>query len=189
MCLLLGSERLQADDSMRWGLQGGLLVPASADLRLTSRSGLNATLGARVEWRASEGWGSREHETLRLRLDLERFREAQQVTDSPGLHQVITTKVHNESLGVEQLFYVDRWSMGLGAYGIRWHVDSTNRLETTTGTFAPSSSSSWTRLGLGLMTGYRWAEHAEVELRFVSSHYGQENQPASVVSLNLVWTF
>jgi hypothetical protein len=183
MGLLLVQARLYAHDSMHFGMQVGLQVPASPDLRLTGGSGLSPTLGAIVDW------GTREDFALRLRLDLARFREGQQVVDAPGLHQVITTKVRNESLGVEQLFYFDRWSMGLGAYGIRWSVDSTNRLEAATGAFEQSGSSSWTRLGLGLMAGYRWTKHAEVELRFVSSHYGQENQPTSVVSLNLVWTF
>jgi hypothetical protein len=141
-----------------------------------------------VEWHSQE-WGSREQQTLRLRLDVERYQEGKQVSEAAGLHQELTTKVRNGSLGLEQLFYVDGWSYGAGLYAIRWTVDSTNLLTTSGGSFAPSGRSQWTRLGLGAMTGYKWTEHVEVELRFVGSHYGQENQPTGVVSLNLVWTF
>jgi hypothetical protein len=188
MGLSFSQTPLGATDSIRWGAQGGLLVPASSDLRLTTGSGLNASLGARVEWHSQE-WGSREQQTVRFRIDMERYKEGKQVSDAAGLHQDITTKVRNASLGVEQLFYVDDWSYGAGLYAIRWTVDSTNLLATSGGSFTPSGSSNWTRFGLSVALGHRWTEHVEVELRMVGSHYGQENQPIGVVSLNFVWTF
>ncbi|HJV49322.1 MAG TPA: hypothetical protein VJ549_08620 [Geothrix sp.] len=189
LTLCLSPGRLSAEESPRFGLQVGGQVAASSDLRLTTGSGLAPTFGLRVEWGSREEWGSRLSQTLRLRADVSRFREGRQEADAPGLHQVISTKVRNESLGLEQLFYENRWSAGWGVYGIHWTVDSVNQLETPSGSFAPAVSSHWTRLGLGLLVGRQWTRHAEVELRFVSSHYGQENQPAGVVSLNLVWTF
>jgi len=181
--LLLGQASLQAQDALFWGVQAGLVVPAAPDLKLTAGSGLAPTLGGRVEW------GSREDLMLRLRLDVTRFRGGNQVADSQGFHQEISTKVRNESLALEQLFYQDRWSLGVGLCAVHWTVDSTNRLVTATDTFAPTGSSSTTRVGLSLVGGYRWTRHADLELRFVSSHYGQENQPAGMVSLNFVWTF
>lgn len=188
MGLLLGQMPLCATDSIRWGLQAGWLAPASSDLRLTTGSGLNASLGARVEWNSQE-WGSREQQTVRFRFDIDRYKEGKQVSDAAGLHQEIRTTVKNASFGVEQLFYVDRWSYGAGLYAIRWTVDSTNLLVTPGGSFEPSGPSSWTRFGLSMSVGHRWTEHVEVELRMVGSHYGQENQPTGVVSLDFVWTF
>ncbi|GLH74420.1 hypothetical protein GETHLI_29220 [Geothrix limicola] len=187
--LCLASAGLLAEDSPRFGFQVGGLVPASPDLRLTTGGGLAPAFGLRVEWGSREEWGSRLSQTLRLRVDAARFREGRQVSDVSGLHQVLTTKVRYESLGLEQLFYENRWSLGWGVHGLHWTVDSQNQLETPSGTFAPAGSSHWTRLGLSLVAGRQWTKHAEVELRFLSSHYGQENQPTSVVSLNFVWTF
>jgi len=180
---LLQPALLGAGESFRWGLQGGLLMPASPDLKLTTSSGLNASLGARLEW------GSYADQTLRLRLDREQFGAGRQIKDSPTVHQEIDTRVHDESLGLEQLFHQERWFLGLGLYGIRWTVDSTNKLSTPTGTFSPSGSSRWTRAGVGLLVGRHWNANLGAEFRFVASRYGQENQPTRVASLNLIWTF
>ncbi len=174
---------LGAGESLRWGLQGGLLMPASPDLKLTTGSGLNASFGARVEW------GSYADQTLRLRLDREQFGAGHQIKDSLAVHQEIDTKVHDESLGLEQLFHQERWFLGLGLYGIRWTVASTNRLVTAAGSFTPSGSSRWTRAGVGLLVGRRWNANLGAEVRFVASRYGQENQPTRVASLNLVWSY
>ena len=54
---------------------------------------------------------------------------------------------------------------------------------------APSGRSRWTRAGLGLLTGYRLTDRAEVEFRYVASHFGQENLPARLASLNLLLRF
>ena len=180
---MLAWSSLGAEESFRWGLQGGVLMPASPDLKLTTSSGLNASLGARLEW------GSYADQTLRLRLDREQFREGHQGSEAPALHQEVSTRVHDESLGLEQLFHQERWSLGLGLYGIHWTVDSTNRLSTPAGTFSPSGSSRWTRAGVGLLVGRRWNANLGAEFRFVASRYGQENQPTRVASLNLIWTF
>lgn len=180
---LLATLSLAAEEALHFSLQVGLLVPAAPDLKLTTGSGPSPNLGAMV------AWGSREDFALRLRVDLTRFREGRQEADTPGVHQVITTQVRNESIGLEQLDYEGPWSFGAGLYAVRWSVDSANRLESAGDVFEPRSTTCWTRLGLGLMVGRQWSKHADVEFRFMSSHYGQENQPTNVVSLNLIWTF
>lgn len=179
---LLGPAGL-AEDALHLGLQAGLQVPAAPDLKRTAGSGASPNLGAML------AWGSRDDFALRLRVDATRFREARQEVDNPGLRQVITTRVRSESVGLEQLDYEGRWSFGAGLYAVRWTVESANRLESAGDVFEPRSTTRWTRLGLGLMVGRQWSKHGDVELRFMSSHYGQENQPTNVVSLNLVWTF
>ncbi len=180
---LLQPASLGAGESLRWGLQGGLLMPASPDLQLTTGSGPSLGFGARLEW------GSYTDQSLRLRLDREQFRAGRQIKDSLAVHQEMDTKVHDESLGLEQLFHQERWFVGLGLYGIRWTVDATNRLTTLAGTFSPSGSSRWTRAGVGLLVGRRWNANLGAEVRFVASRYGQENQPTRVASLNLVWSY
>lgn len=180
---LLPSLGLRAEDALHVSLQAGLQIPTAPDLKRTAGSGPSPNLGAML------AWGSREDFALRLRLDATRFREARQEVDSPGLRQTITTKVRYESLGLEQLNYEGPWSFGAGLYAVRWSVDSANRLESAGEAFEPRSTARWTRLGLGAMVGRQWAKHVDVELRFMASHYGQENQPATAVSLNFVWTF
>ncbi|WLT31443.1 hypothetical protein [Geothrix sp. PMB-07] len=180
-CLL--GPMVAAEDALHFSLQAGLQVPTAPDLKRTAGTGPSPNLGAMV------AWGSREDFALRLRVDMTRFREARQEVDSPGLKQAITTKVRSESVGLEQLDYEGPWSFGAGLYAVRWTVDSANRLESAGDVFEPRSTTRWTRLGLGLMVGRQWSKHTDVELRFMSSHYGQENQPTNVVSVNLVWTF
>ncbi len=130
---------------------------------------------------------------VRGRAELGFFGKGTQVSDTPGLHQDMTTTVKNASLGAEYVFRPEwqrgRWSVGAGLYLIRWTVDSTNRLVTPVGAFTPSGSTTWTRQGLGVLAGYRWTERVELEFRIVSSHYGQENQPTRVASLNLLLHF
>lgn len=178
---------LRAAEPMRWGLQVGLSLAASNDLKLTTGLGPRLTYGAFAEWQL------REDQALRVPVEFGFFNEGTQVSEAPGLHQELTTWVKHASLGVEYVvrpaWQGGRWSVGGGLYLVRWTVDSTNRLVTPAGSFTPSGSSTWTRQGLGVLAGYRWTEHAELEVRILSSHYGQENQLARVASLNLLLHF
>jgi hypothetical protein len=182
-----GSRELPAKGSLRWGLQVGSMIPVSHDLKLTTGSGLNLGLGAHADWLF------RQDQILRARIDFECFGEGRQLSDMPGLHQEMRTTVKNESLGMEYIYHPPwqggRWSAGAGICLIRWTVDSSNRLETSDGLFTPSGTSTWTREGLSLHAGYRLNPQAEIELRMVNSHYGYENQPTSVIALNLLWHF
>jgi len=184
---LAGGPGLRASEPLRWGVQLGLAQPGSGDLKVTAGSGLHATLGFHGEWALDE------QQALRGRLDLTFFARGYQQGQAPGLSQELWTRVTADSLGAEYLFRPNalggRWALGAGLYAIRWTVDSTQRLQTSGGTFAPSGSSTWTRQGLGVLAGYRWTSHAETELRFVTSHLGYQNQPARSTSLSLLWHF
>ena len=176
---------LEADQPFRWGAQAGLNAPLPSDLRLTAGSGLNPALGLNVDWMLPGG------QTLRSRLDLGFFSRATQAYAVPGLQQTLTTQVRNEALGEEYLYRPGSgpWSFGAGLYLIRWRVASTDSLVTPQGVFTASSTSSWTRQGLGLITDYRLDRHSDLELSVLSSHYGYENQPARVAALNFLWHF
>lgn len=178
---------LRADEPVRWGLQVGLGQAASPDLQVTTGVGPSLTFDAFGEWRY------RENQALRLPVEFGFFNQGTQVSEAPGLHQEMTTSVKHASMGAEYVvrpaWQGGRWSVGGGLYLIRWTVDSTNRLVTPAGSFTPSGSSTWTRQGLGVMAGYRWTDRAELQFRIVSSHYGQENQPARMASLNLLLHF
>lgn len=181
------TEAVEPSKTLGFGLHAGVLVPTSSDLRVTTGSGLNAALGALGEW------PFRANQTLRARLEVASFAAGEQLSDGPTLRHEIRTTVKNASLGAEYLFQPQmlggRWSVGAGLYLIRWSVASSSALSTAGGSFLPSGTSTWTREGLGVLGGYRWTDHAGVEFRLVSSHYGYENQPASFASLNFLWHF
>ena len=185
--VVLGGLSLRAEAPVRWGLQVGLGLAASNDLKVTT--GIGPTLGFGV----FGDWQFRERQALRGRVEFSFFGEGTQVNEAPGLHQELTTTVKNASLGAEYVFRPawqgGRWSVGGGLYLIRWTVDGSNHLVTPVGTFTPSGSTTWTRQGLGVLAGYRWTERADLEVRVVASHYGQENQPTCVASLNLLLHF
>lgn len=181
--LLTGSLALRADTPLQYGLQVGLALPASSDLKATVGSGPNVSLGAHLAWARTED------QTLRARLDMQGFAQGNQAGDSAGLHQEMTTKVRNASLGLEYLVRQNRWSLGAGLYLIRWTVDSSNTLTAPDGQFAPSGSSTWIREGLGLISTYRLTKQADIELHLIASHFGQENLPTRMASFNLLWHF
>lgn len=187
LVLLLLGLPLWAVDPLNLGLQVGLAIPLTSDLKVTTSPGPAPSLGFYAEYPLSEA------QALRARLDWTFFPQGTQVSDSPGLRQQLDTSVKSESLAVDYLVHPSwlnrRWSLGGSVSLIRWTVDSSNRLETPVGVFVPSGSSDWTRAGWGLLTNYRWADQAEVEFRFVASHFGQQNLPARVASLNLLLHF
>lgn len=185
--LFAGSLYSRAADAPRWGAQVGLAFPLQSDLQVTSGSGLNPTVGAHLDWAVGKC------AALRTRGDLGWFSSANRTGTDPAFQQSIHTHVRNAALGEEILFRPNvlgqAWVVGAGVYLIRWTVDSTNQLDTASGSFTPSGSSSWNREGLALLAGYEWNRHTETELRFISSHYGYQNLPARMATLNLVWTF
>jgi len=170
-----------------WGVQTGLQAPLQGDLRFTTGSGLNPELGLHADWNASPDW------SLRTRLDLAWFSSGDQQSTALPIQQAIHTRVRNGALGEEWLYRPARlggaWEFGAGLYLVRWTVASTDRLQTADGSFVASGSSTWTRAGQGALAGYRWNRHLETELRFLFSHYGYENQPTRVASMNVLWHF
>ena len=187
LSLLAGHLSLQAGTPLRLGLQVGLAIPASSDLKVTTGPGPGPSCGLYGEYPLSET------QAIRARLDWTFFTQGTQVHDSPGLHQQLDTTVQSQGLALDYLFHPSwldrRWSLGGSVSLIRWNVDSSNRFETPAGVFVPSGTSAWSRAGWGLLTNYRWTERAEVEFRFVASHYGQQNLSARVASLNLLLHF
>lgn len=189
LCLaaLLAGPGLQAAEPLVWGVQAGLRMPLQSDLRVTTGSGLDPSLGVHGDWNFREG------QTLRVRLDLGAFSSADQVQPGPPYQQAIHTRVKDTALGAEYLYRPallgGAWTVGGGAYLIRWKVDSTEQLVLPAGAIQASSASSWTREGLGGLVAYRWNRHLDTEVRAIFSHYGYENQPARLASFNVLWTF
>jgi hypothetical protein len=185
--VLFGISPLQAQAPLRLGIQGGLLLPLQGDLRATTQRGLNPSFGGHVEWHLFT------EQSLRTRLDFGFFSSKDQIIGGPWLTQTLHTRVRNETLGAEYLLRPQRlggtWTFGAGLYLIRWTVASNNRLDAPSGTVEGSSSTTWTREGLGLLASYRLSPSTDVELGVVSSHYGQENQPTRVATLNFLWHF
>jgi hypothetical protein len=178
---------LWSSESVTWGLQIGSAFPISRDLRVTTSPGFAPSLGVFCTGVLGP------EQALRVRYEWTLLAQGTQVSDGPGLHQEIATTVHAQSLSLDYLVRPgamgSRWSLGGSLSLIRWDVDSSNRLTTPGGVFAPSGRASWTRAGLGLLAGYRLTDRAEVEFRYVASHFGQENLPARLASLNLLLRF
>ena len=178
---------LWSSENVTWGLQLGSASPVSSDLRVTTSPGFAPSLGAFCTGAVGPD------QAVRVRYEWTLLAEGTQVHDGPGLHQEIATTIHAQSLSLDYVARPgalgSRWSLGGSLSLIRWDVASSNRLTTPGGVFAPSGSSRWTRAGLGLLTGYRLTDRAEVEFRYVASHFGQENLPARLASLNLLLRF
>ena len=170
-----------------WGVQAGLALPLGSDLSTTVGSNLNLSLGGHRDWTLAPG------QVFRARLDLAWYGVGTQSATSGGLTQEIRTRVKSEAFGADYLLHMpwlgERWSVAPGLAWIRWTVDSSNRLERSTGRFSPSGASSWTRQALSLTGTYRWDRQREAELRLVSSHYGYENLPTRTATLNFLWHF
>lgn len=168
-----------------FGVQGGLVLPSGDDLRMTAATGMD--LGVHITWAVND------FNEIRPRLELISFAKGHQDVSAP-LVQHLDTNVQGFAMGCEYLYringYSGRWATGGGLYLIRWSVDSTNRVSTVGGGVTQASSSShWTREGLGLVGTYRMTPRLEAEARWISSHYGYQNLPARFATLGLLWRF
>jgi len=170
-----------------WGVGAGLLAPLPGDLRVTTGAGLDFDLGLHADWQVRPG------QAVRAVLDAGWYSGADRQHADPSLAQSLSTRVSNEALGAEYLWRPARlggdWELGAGLYLIRWRVASVNQLATAGGTFTPSGTSTWTREGLGVLAGRWWNPHLETVAKVQLSHYGYENQPTRVASLNVLWQF
>ena len=185
---LVATAGLQAAGGLgagQLGAQAALVFPASPDLRLTAdMPGLS--LGLHGTWAFAGG-----HE-LRPRLDYAAFLGQNQTTSGAVTPQSLDTRVRSLALGADYLYRLDdRWAVGVGVQELRWSVASTNRVSPTPGLAAVSVSGTahWWRLGLGPVLTCRLSKHVEAEVRYLVSHYGQENQPANTASYGLLWRF
>jgi len=178
---------LSAVEAPAFGVQAGLTVPLQSDLRVTTGDGANPTLGFHADWALRGG------AVLRTRLDVGLFSSADRSSATPAFQQTLHTRVRAGVMGAEYLLRpsdeVPVFTVGAGLYLIQWNVNSTNTMITPTGSFAPESSSTWTREGLGVLALYRWNRHAETELKVIFSHYGYENLATRMVTLNVLWNF
>jgi len=192
LCLSLaglsaGAEELPKE--LAFGLQAGVAMPTGDDLRITTRPGLHPSLGIHATWIIDE------FHSLRPRLDLWTFGTGHQEVSVPQSQRIETT-VQGTVLGVDYLRHFgygrrfERWAAGVGLYAIRWSVKSTNQLAFSGGTTVQAAgTSSWTRPGLGLVGCCRLTPHLQVEARWISSRYGNEDLPANVGTLGLLWHF
>ncbi|MEI7614471.1 MAG: hypothetical protein WCK63_16345, partial [Betaproteobacteria bacterium] len=150
--LLLPGVLQAADGSFLQGLgaQGGLVFPASPDLRTTAGS-LGYALGAHGTW-VLKG-----RHSVRPRLDLTWLPSASQASSGAGSSQAMTTKVSSRAVGVDYLYgWNDRCSLGFGFAETRWAVASTHTLTVVPGSpVTQSGTSAWTRLTLGPVVTYR----------------------------------
>lgn len=185
LLLLPAAQPLAAGDTLRWGLQAGLMAPLQTDLKIVTGSGLNPLGGLHLDWNLSRS------QTLRTRVDAGFFSSTDQSASTASFQQTIHTRFRNVSLGAEYLFRPGGGplTLGPGIYLIRWMAHSTNSFVTPTGTFNPSGTSTWTREGFGVAAGLRLSRHLETEARITLSHDGYENMPTRMGSFNLVWQF
>ena len=191
--LLLGAHCcscvcLYAVEAPTFGVQAGLTVPLQGDLRSTTgASASNPNLGFHADWILWDG------AVLRTRLDVGLFSSADRTSTTPAFQQTLHTRVRDGAMGAEYLFRpcaeVPVFAVGAGVYLIQWNVNTTNTMVASGGSFAPASSSTWTREGLGVLALYRWNRHAETELKVIYSHYGYENLATRMVTLNVLWNF
>ncbi len=128
---------------------------------------------------------------LRPRLDYTVFTAQTRTSTAAPLPQVLETRVSSLALGADFLVPIGRrWSLGLAVSETRWSVASTNTVTPTIGgSMTLSGTAHWTRLAVGPVLTFRVSDHLEVEGRALSSHYGYQNQPASTVTLGLLWRF
>ena len=184
---LVATAGLQAAGELgaaQLGAQVALVFPASPDLRTTAGApGLS--LGLHGTWAFAGG-----HE-LRPRVDVTTYSSQNRIANGSATPQSLDTRVRSLALGADYLYRLDdRWAVGVGVQELRWSVASTNRVTPTPGnTVSVSGTAHWWRLGLGPVLTCRLSRHVEAEVRYLVSHYGQENQPANAASCGLLWRF
>ena len=167
-----------------FGFQAALVFPSNGGLRTTAGTP-SVSLGLHGTWALPKGL------RLRPRFDYTVFAGATRSSTAAPLPQVLDTRVSSLALGADLLVPLGpRWSLGLAVAGVRWSVASTNTVTSTLGgSMTLSGTSHWTRLAVGPVLTFRVSDHLEVEGRALSSHYGYQNQPASTVTLGLLWRF
>ncbi|MBP1629037.1 MAG: hypothetical protein H6Q00_3512 [Holophagaceae bacterium] len=188
--LSLGLGQVEAAESLpgcSFGIQAGVAIPAGRDLGVTVGSRLNGAVGVHATWSIGD------HHGIRPRLDLWDFSQGHQEVLTPFAQQ-IETKVQGIALGGEYLYRPGglrgRLAAGGGLYLIRWSVDSTNRLDGSTGGTAQASGTShWTRDGVGLVVSFRLTPRLDGEARWIFSSYGYEDLPANLCTAGLLWRF
>ena len=189
MGLLAGSGLTAADfpAPVAWGVSAGSRAPLPGDLQVTTGAGLAPCLGLYAAWQVLPD------QEVRTVGEAGWFEGATRAQASPSLGQTLSTRVSDAALGAEYFWCPARlggaWELGAGLYLIRWRVASTNQLTTPGGAFSPSGTSTWTREGLGVLAGRRWNPHLATVAKVQFSHYGTENQPTRLLSLNVLWHF
>jgi hypothetical protein len=177
----------KAEARLSLGVRGSFTVPEN-DLKLTTGGFPNFTVGAYGQYRLGRS------QQLRATGEWWSFSGGVQTSQQPSRDQTIHTKLQAEVAGGEYLYglggVLRRFSLGGGAYSVRWSVRSVDNVTLPAlGTAQASGNSQWIRLGEGLNATYRLSRRLELEGRWIHSSYGYEHLPISVVTLGAGWTF
>lgn len=178
-----GVCRAEAPERSALGIQAGLAVP-SGDLTVTTGTPPDVTAGIHADFAAGR------QGRVRTLAELWFFPGARHHVEGP-LAQTLDTTVRGQVLGAEYLHcFGKRFSLGGGAYLVRWSVASTNTFTLAkAGSSMEAGTSHWYRAGFGLGAALRLTPHLEAQVRWVTSHYGYENLPVGVVLGGVVWNF
>lgn len=171
-----------------FGVQGGVVLAKSYDLRKTTGDGLPLTLGIHYDLPF--------HGRLLVRPRIEYWlfpRGLESTTGSP-LSQGMETRVRALAYGGDCLYRLPgtarSLAAGVGLYLIRWSVNSQDWLSDNAGdTAATSGKSHWNRQGLSVLANWRLTPRLEAEVRMMRSHYGYENLRADVLLGGVSWHF
>lgn len=169
------------------GVRGGLSL-GEHDLKLTTNRFPNYYAGVHGQFRIGES------HFLRPVGEWWNFSSGVQVFQDNSQIQTIRTHVQAVVFGGEYLYglggHFTRISLGAGAYGARWSVDSVNVVTLFAfGTVQASGNSHWTRPAGGALATCHLSHRFELMGRWVYSTYGFERVPVSVVTFGAGWSF
>lgn len=187
-CLVVGLPALQAaEPAFKVGVQVGVVVPTSPDLKLTTGSG-NGGIGLHMDVPVADFL------LIRPRLDAQFFGQGQQHSQDTTLDQTLKTRVCTLGIGADALIPLVGLSksmrVGISIQELRWQVASVNTVRVLTGgTSEVSGTSTWWRFAWGPAFAFQVTDQLEIEGRLSLSRYGQENQPANTAVIGVLWHF
>lgn len=170
-----------------FGIRGSFCLREN-DLKLTSGTFPNFAAGAFGQFRLGRS------QQIRPVGEWWSFTPGVQLSDQPARKQTINTQVSAVVAGGEYVYrlggFVNRFSVGGGAYLARWSVDSVNSVTLIpSGTARASGTSQWNRMSEGALVNFRISRRLELESRWIHSSYGYERLPVNVVLLGAGWRF
>ena len=187
-CLVVGMPALQATEhAFKVGVQIGVVVPTSPDLKLTTGSPSGA-VGFHLDLPMTDFLA------IRPRLDAQFFGQGQQHSQDTTLDQTLKTRVSTLGIGADALVPLVGLSksmrVGISIQELRWQVASVNTVRILTGgTSEVSGTSTWWRFAWGPVVAFQVNDQLEIEGRLSLSRYGQENQPANTAAIGVLWHF
>ena len=187
-CLVVGLPALQAaEPAFKVGVQLGVVVPTSPDLKLTTGA-TSGAVGLHLNLPVAEFL------VIRPRLDAQSFGQAQQHSQGTTLDQALQTRVSTLGFGADALVPLVGLSksmrFGISIQELRWQVASVNTVRVLTGgTSEVSGTSTWWRFAWGPVVAFQVNDQLEIEGRLSLSRYGQENQIANSAAIGVLWHF